>query len=203
LRDVIVLADKRTTTCKNYSSSPRPDKEIKGPILHVSQKNHEYVHIPWLDNRSPRSGLAIKCFDCGDYVENGIQIELSSADGLEKFGFCCETNYVRWWFLRATEHRDWKPEQNLEECPKNKGQPVNSFNTKPSVPQILEAIDRLLARSIFPKQEDGSDPRHCPNCDTGKLSLKFSHDGVFIGCSNYPECRFSQRLSRTTNPAPR
>jgi DNA topoisomerase-1 len=53
----------------------------------------------------------------------------------------------------------------------------------------------LLADHIFPPRADGSDPRRCPNCGTGQLSLKLGKFGAFIGCSNYPECRYTLQLS--------
>jgi DNA topoisomerase I len=57
------------------------------------------------------------------------------------------------------------------------------------ISQVLDALDALLAPHLFPPREDGSDPRLCPTCGTGRLSLKLSKFGAFIGCSNYPDCR--------------
>uniref|UniRef100_UPI001952ABFB topoisomerase DNA-binding C4 zinc finger domain-containing protein n=1 Tax=Escherichia coli TaxID=562 RepID=UPI001952ABFB len=48
---------------------------------------------------------------------------------------------------------------------------------------------------IFPDKGDGSNPRLCPTCGNGTLSLKLGKFGAFIGCSNYPECRFTRQLS--------
>ncbi|MEJ1158801.1 type I DNA topoisomerase [Prosthecomicrobium sp. N25] len=62
------------------------------------------------------------------------------------------------------------------------------------VGQVLEAIDTLLAPHIFPAKADGADPRACPSCGGGRLSLKLGKFGAFIGCSNYPECRFTRQL---------
>ena len=42
---------------------------------------------------------------------------------------------------------------------------------------------------------DGHDPRECPSCHAGKLSLKTSRFGAFVGCSNYPECRFTRKIA--------
>ena len=42
---------------------------------------------------------------------------------------------------------------------------------------------------------DGSDPRACPTCGNGQLSLKLGKFGAFIGCSNYPECRYTRQLA--------
>jgi DNA topoisomerase-1 len=60
------------------------------------------------------------------------------------------------------------------------------------VGQVLEALDTTLAPHIFPAKADGSDPRACPSCANGRLSLKLGKFGAFIGCSNYPECRFTR-----------
>jgi DNA topoisomerase-1 len=60
---------------------------------------------------------------------------------------------------------------------------------------VLNALDEMLAPHIFPPRTDGSDPRQCPSCGSGRLSLKLGKFGAFIGCSNYPECRFTRTLS--------
>src|SRR6516162_1252123 len=60
---------------------------------------------------------------------------------------------------------------------------------------VIDALDSLLAPHLFPPRADGSDPRQCPNCGNGRLSLKLSKFGAFIGCSNYPECRHTRPLS--------
>jgi DNA topoisomerase-1 len=62
---------------------------------------------------------------------------------------------------------------------------------------ITEVIDHLnedLGAHFFPAHADGSDPRLCPACQKGELSLKLGKFGAFIGCSNYPECRFTRPL---------
>jgi len=63
------------------------------------------------------------------------------------------------------------------------------------VSEVLDALNDLLADHIFPPRPDGSDPRSCPTCGTGTLSLKLGKFGAFIGCSNYPECRHTMQLS--------
>ena len=62
------------------------------------------------------------------------------------------------------------------------------------VTQVLDALNELLGPHIFPARADGGDPRACPSCGAGKLSLKLGKFGAFIGCSNYPECRFTRQL---------
>ena len=63
------------------------------------------------------------------------------------------------------------------------------------VTNVLDALNEELAPLVFPKREDGSDPRICQVCGTGKLSLKLGKFGAFVGCSNYPECNFTRQLS--------
>jgi DNA topoisomerase-1 len=62
---------------------------------------------------------------------------------------------------------------------------------------VVDALDEMLAPHLFPPREDGSDPRKCPNCDSGRLSLKLGRFGGFIGCTNYPECRYTRQLARS------
>ena len=62
--------------------------------------------------------------------------------------------------------------------------------------EVLEKIDELLAHHLYPPREDGSDPRLCPTCGEGRLNLKTARSGgAFIGCSNYPNCRYTRSLS--------
>ena len=62
--------------------------------------------------------------------------------------------------------------------------------------EVLEKIDEVLAPHLYPPRADGGDPRVCPVCGAGRLNLKTARSGgAFIGCSNYPECRFTRPLS--------
>ncbi len=63
------------------------------------------------------------------------------------------------------------------------------------VTQVLDALNDLLAPHIFPPRADGGDPRQCPQCGTGRLSLKLGRFGAFIGCSNYPDCNFTRQMT--------
>src|SRR5579883_332362 len=65
--------------------------------------------------------------------------------------------------------------------------------------QVLDALNELLGPHIFPPRADGADPRLCPNCNKGLLSLKLGKYGAFIGCSNYPECRYTRTLAQSAN----
>jgi DNA topoisomerase-1 len=61
--------------------------------------------------------------------------------------------------------------------------------------QVLEALNEILSDYLFPQRADGGDPRTCPSCGNGRLSLKLGRYGAFVGCSNYPECRFTRQLT--------
>src|SRR5258705_1259374 len=63
------------------------------------------------------------------------------------------------------------------------------------VAQVIDALDEVLEPPLFPPFTDASDPRKCPNCETGKLSLKLGKFGGFIGCTNYPECRYTRQFA--------
>jgi DNA topoisomerase-1 len=65
------------------------------------------------------------------------------------------------------------------------------------VTNVLDALNEALGPHIFPEKADGSDPRACPTCGTGKLSLKTGKFGAFIGCSNYPECRYTRPIAQS------
>ena len=74
---------------------------------------------------------------------------------------------------------------------------------KPKTTEILElkpsdvtaALDEFLAPEVFPPKADGSDPRLCPTCGAGRLSLKTGKFGAFVACSNYPECRYTRQFA--------
>ncbi|WP_164156622.1 type I DNA topoisomerase [Sandarakinorhabdus rubra] len=57
---------------------------------------------------------------------------------------------------------------------------------------ITVALDEYLAPYLFPDKGDGSDPRLCPRCAAGRLSLKTGRFGAFVACSNYPECKYTR-----------
>ena len=69
------------------------------------------------------------------------------------------------------------------------------------ITEVLDALNDLLGPHIFPDQGAGTDPRACPSCGIGRLSLKVGKFGAFIGCSNYPECRFTRQLADTGDKA--
>ncbi|BDG72216.1 type I DNA topoisomerase [Roseomonas fluvialis] len=57
---------------------------------------------------------------------------------------------------------------------------------------VIDALDEDLGPHMFPARADGTDPRVCPTCGNGRLGLRLGRTGAFIGCSNYPECRYTR-----------
>ena len=61
------------------------------------------------------------------------------------------------------------------------------------ITDVLEKINEVLEPHIFPDPGDGTDPRLCPACHEGRLSMRTARSGgAFIGCSRYPECRYTR-----------
>ena len=70
------------------------------------------------------------------------------------------------------------------------------------ITEVLDTLNEVLGPHIFPPKEDGSDPRLCPLCGQGQLSLRLGKYGAFIGCSNYqadPPCKFTRQLAPAEN----
>ena len=70
------------------------------------------------------------------------------------------------------------------------------------VTHVLDALNDALRPLVFPDKEDGTDPRKCPTCDDGQLSLKLGKFGAFVGCSNYPECKFTRSFGGDEDAIP-
>jgi DNA topoisomerase-1 len=88
--------------------------------------------------------------------------------------------------------RDWK--KLLEEFWKDFSAALEDTSDL-RISEVLEVINEALAPHIFPDKGDGSDPRLCPHCGKGRLSVKTARaGGAFIGCSEYPECRYTRPL---------
>lgn len=62
--------------------------------------------------------------------------------------------------------------------------------------EVLETVSKSLEKHLFPTEES----RVCPECKTGKLSLHVGRFGAFIGCSNYPECKYTKQFASIDAP---
>ena len=63
------------------------------------------------------------------------------------------------------------------------------------VKNVLDALDEALSQHLFPAGAEGDDPRTCPSCGGGRLGLKLGRHGPFIGCADYPACRYTRPLA--------
>ena len=61
--------------------------------------------------------------------------------------------------------------------------------------EILDALNDIIGPHFFGSGMDGEDPRKCPTCPDGRVSLKTGRHGAFIGCSNYPDCKYTRPLT--------
>src|SRR5258707_11045875 len=68
------------------------------------------------------------------------------------------------------------------------------MDQKPS--EITAALDEFLSPWLYPPRADGSDPRICPQCGNGRLSLRGGKFGAFVACSNYPDCKYTQKFGQ-------
>lgn len=89
---------------------------------------------------------------------------------------------AEWKALLEAFWRDFKPKSD------------EVMERQPS--EVTEVLDEFLSDYLFPPQADGGDPRLCPKCGAGRLSLRGGRYGAFIGCSNYPECTFRRRFGQ-------
>ena len=87
-----------------------------------------------------------------------------------------------WKDLLAAFWKDFKPKSD------------EVMERKPS--EVTEALDEFLSDYLFPPREDGTDPRQCPKCGEGRLSLRGGRYGAFVACSNYPECKFTRKFAQ-------
>lgn len=69
------------------------------------------------------------------------------------------------------------------------------------ITNVLDALNETLGPHIFPPRADGSDPRSCPTCHAGTLSIRLGRFGAFIGCSNHPECKYTRPLAPSEGDA--
>ena len=68
--------------------------------------------------------------------------------------------------------------------------------TELRITDVLEKINEVLEPHLFPVTPDDPEPRRCKACGQGRLSLRTARSGgAFIGCSNYPECRYTRPLA--------
>lgn len=68
-----------------------------------------------------------------------------------------------------------------------------------TITEVLDHLDETLGNHFFHPTKENPEPRKCQSCDDGRLSLKLGKFGAFIGCSNYPDCKFTRQLAEQDN----
>ncbi len=67
------------------------------------------------------------------------------------------------------------------------------------VSEVLDALNEALGPYVFPAHDSEGNPkpnpRLCPSCEAGELSLKLGRHGAFVGCSRYPDCKYTRAFS--------
>lgn len=94
--------------------------------------------------------------------------------------------------LVADGEREWKKE--LEDFWKDFSARIEE-SKKLTITEVLDKVDALLEPYIFGVGEAAAKARVCPTCNSGRLALKTGKFGSFLGCSNYPECKYTRQLS--------
>src|SRR5881398_2689770 len=89
---------------------------------------------------------------------------------------------LQWQKLLDDFWRDFKPKAG------------EVMDQKPS--EITQALDEFLSPWLYPPRADGTDPRVCPQCGNGRLGLRGGKFGAFVACSNYPECKYTQKFGQ-------
>ncbi len=71
--------------------------------------------------------------------------------------------------------------------------------SKKTIPEILDSLNQYISPYIFGVDEHGKAKHECPVCSKGTLGIKIGGFGVFVGCSNYPECKYTKSFSDDKN----
>ncbi|MEO8723356.1 MAG: type I DNA topoisomerase [Sphingobium sp.] len=142
-------------------------------------KDRDYVRIEKNRFFAEESGRLVTAF-LERFFERYVSYDFTA--GLEDELDEISGGRAQWQSVLEAFWRDFKPKT------------VEIMERKPS--EVTADLDAFLAPMLFPDKEDGSDPRACPLCADGKLSLRGGRFGAFIACANYPECKFTRKFGQ-------
>jgi DNA topoisomerase I len=142
-------------------------------------KDRDYVSVDKNRFTPNESGRLVTAF-LERYFERYVAYDYTA--GLEDSLDDVSGGRAQWQEVLAAFWRDFKPKT------------VEVMEQKPS--EVTAALDAFLGDYLFPPKEDGSDPRQCPLCNDGKLSLRGGRFGAFIACANYPECKYTRKFAQ-------
>ncbi|WP_380875370.1 DNA topoisomerase 1 [Sphingomonas sp. DBB INV C78] len=142
-------------------------------------KDREYVTLEKNRFIPEESGRLVTSF-LERFFERYVSFDYTA--GLEESLDDVSGGRADWQAVLEAFWRDFKPKT------------VEVMEQKPS--EVTAALDEFLGPYLFPDKGDGTDPRLCPACHEGRLSLRGGKFGAFIACSNYPECKFTRRFAQ-------
>jgi len=194
LRDGDVPA-KRDVTAEQHFTQPPPrfseaslvkrleELGIGRPSTYASiiqtLKDRDYVRVEKNRFFAEESGRLVTAF-LERFFEKYVSFDFTA--GLEDELDEISGGRAQWQKVLEAFWRDFKPRT------------AEVMEFKPS--EVTQQLDQFLAPYLFPDKADGGDPRLCPNCGLGQLSLRGGRFGAFIACSNYPECKYTRRFAQ-------
>ena len=138
-------------------------------------KDREYVRVEKNRFHPEEKGRLVTAF-LERFFERYVSYDFTA--GLEEQLDDVSAGEAAWKAVLAEFWRDFEPKTK------------EVMEQKPS--EVTQALDEFLGPYLFPDPGDGSDPRQCKACGTGRLSLRGGKFGAFVACSNYPECRYTR-----------
>ncbi|MGF7170156.1 DNA topoisomerase-1 [Sphingobium xanthum] len=142
-------------------------------------KDRDYVRIEKNRFFAEESGRLVTAF-LERFFERYVAYDFTA--GLEDELDEISGGRAQWQAVLEAFWRDFKPKT------------AEIMDKKPS--EVTAELDAFLEPMLFPDKGDGSDPRLCPLCKEGRLSLRGGRYGAFIACSNYPECKFTRKFGQ-------
>jgi DNA topoisomerase I len=142
-------------------------------------KDRDYVRVERNRFFAEESGRLLTAF-LERFFERYVAYDFTA--GLEEELDDISGGRAQWQAVLEAFWRDFKPKT------------AEVMDKKPS--EITAELDIFLAPMLFPDKGDGSDPRLCPLCQNGRLSLRGGKWGAFIACSSYPECKYTRKFGQ-------
>ena len=186
---------KKNVTAEQHSTQPPPryseaslvkkleELGIGRPSTYASTlqvlKDRDYVRIEKNRFFAEESGRLVTAF-LERFFERYVSYDFTA--GLEDELDEISGGRAQWQAVLEAFWRDFKPKT------------AEVMEQKPS--DITAELDKFLEPMLFPPKADGSNPRACPMCGDGQLSLRGGRFGAFIACSNYPECKYTRKFGQ-------
>ena len=142
-------------------------------------KDRDYVRVEKNRFFAEESGRLVTAF-LERFFERYVSYDFTA--GLEDELDEISGGRAQWQEVLEAFWRDFKPKT------------AEVMEQKPS--DITAELDKFLEPMLFPPRADGSNPRACPMCGDGQLSLRGGRFGAFIACSNYPECKYTRKFGQ-------